>query len=410
MTVDSSFGARLKAIRVQRGLSQAALADGKISTGYLSRLESGARPPTERVLAHLAQRLDVDRSTLLDAPPGGADGASPLTQALSIAASAESDEAVEGLVDVLAEAADEDALLRWQALWLIARYRERQGERAAEQTCLESLSALADESGLPTLQCRSRTQLARCLRSTGQVGRALDLALSAYRVAQQNELSSQDTGRALLVLVSTEVEFGRLAEAMEHVRDLVSLVAGRTDTLRVEALWSAATVCSRQGDDEAVDAYLKQAMAALDSYVAPVLWVRLRLAAASLYLQSKPPRTEAASACLTEAEAALPIVGTPVQEQELLVLQAHLAFAEGRYEDARAAYGGVDFDALVLAYRDRIRLETLDSLLLIVEGHQEQGRAQLKRLGEEARRALNLDLAADIWLLLAESLENSLSR
>lgn len=408
MTVDASFGARLRTLRLHRGFSQAALADGEISTGYLSRLESGARQPTERVVAHLAQRLGVDPAALLEAPSGGAEGASPLTRALSMAISA--DEAVEELIRVLAGAGEEDPLLRWQALWLIAGYRRRRGERAEEQASLEQLSEIADEVGLPELQCRSRTQLARCLRSTGEATRALELAVSAYEVAKQAALSPHDTGSALLALISTEVETGRLPDALDHVKYLVALVADRTDTLRVEALWSAATVCSRHGDDEAVDGYLKQAMAVLDSQVDPVLRVRLSLAAASLYLQAKPARTEAARACLAEAQAALPIVGTPVQEQELLVLQAHLAFEEGRYEDARTAYGEVDFEELVLAYRDRIRLQTLDGLLLIAEGHQERGRAQLKQLGEEARQASNLDLAADIWLLLAETLENTISR
>ena len=55
MATESPFGLRLKALRQQQGLSQAALAGNEISTGYLSRLESGARNPTERVIAYLAQ-------------------------------------------------------------------------------------------------------------------------------------------------------------------------------------------------------------------------------------------------------------------------------------------------------------------------------------------------------------------
>ncbi|GAA2244513.1 helix-turn-helix domain-containing protein [Streptomyces indiaensis] len=402
MTEESSFGARLKALRLQRGLSQAALAGDEISTGYLSRLESGARQPTDRVITYLAKRLEVDRSAF-DALPGG----SSLAQGLGIATSSDTDEAVEDLIAVLATAQDEDPLLRWQALWLIARYWQRRGERTEEQACLEELAEVADELELPALQCRSRTQLARCLRSTGQVARALELAVQAYHEAQEAGLSTSDTGTALLALVSVEAEAGRLPDARAHAQELVELVAGRTDTLRVEALWSAATVSSRYGDDESAHAYLTQAMQALDSRVDPVLWARLRLAAASLYLQSRPALTEPARKCLTEAETALALVGTPVQQQELLVLQAHLAFEEGRYEDARAAHDRLDLDTLVLTYRDRIRLQTLDSLLMIVEGHQAQGLAQLKELGEEARRTSYLDLAAEIWRVLAETLENT---
>ncbi|MFF5707272.1 helix-turn-helix domain-containing protein [Streptomyces sp. NPDC012794] len=408
MTDESSFGARLKALRLQRGLSQASLAGGEISTGYLSRLESGARQPTERVITYLAEQLGVDRRAFDALPTATATpGGGPLAQALSIAVSSDSDESVEQLIDVLAASGAEDPLLRWQALWVIAGYRSRHGERAEEQACLEELAEVAEELSLPALRCRSGTQLARCLRSVGQIARALELAENAYRVAKDAGLSVSDTGTALLALVSAEAESGRLTEARAHARELVELVAGGPDALRAEALWSAATVCSRQGDDEAVHAYLEQAMRALDSRVDPILWARLRLAAASLYLQSRPALTERARTCLTQAEAALSLIGTPVQQQELLVLQAHLAFEEGRYADARAAHGRLDSDNLRLTYRDRIRLQTLDSLLLIVEGRREEGRTRLKQLGEEARRASNMDLAAEIWRLLAETLENA---
>jgi transcriptional regulator with XRE-family HTH domain len=402
MTEESSFGLRLKAMRQRQGLSQAELAGDEISTGYLSRLESGARQPTERVIAYLAKRLGVDRSAF-DAP----QSSNSLTQALSIAATTDNDAAAEDLIEVLATIQDEDPLLRWQALWLIVKYWQRHGDRAEEQACLEELAKVADRLEIPALQCRAKTQLARCLRATGQVAEALALAVSTYQAAKKAELSVSDTGNALLALVSAEAEAGRLPDARAHAQELVELVADRTDTLRAEALWSAATVSSRQGDDETAREFLRQAMQTLDSRADLVLWARLRLAAASLYLQSRPALTVPARECLEEAEKALLFVGTPVQEQELLTLQAHLAFEEGRFEDARAAHDRLDLDQLMLTYRDRIRLQTLDSLLLIVEGHQEQGLTQLKQLGEDARRASNLDLAAEIWRVLAETLENA---
>ncbi|WP_309051959.1 helix-turn-helix transcriptional regulator, partial [Streptomyces sp.] len=48
MLEQPAFGRRLKRLRRERGISQATLAGGGMSTGYLSRLESGARNPTER--------------------------------------------------------------------------------------------------------------------------------------------------------------------------------------------------------------------------------------------------------------------------------------------------------------------------------------------------------------------------
>ncbi|REK84550.1 XRE family transcriptional regulator [Streptomyces inhibens] len=402
MPVETPFGARLKALRQKRGLSQAALAGNDISTGYLSRLESGARQPTERVITYLAGRLGVDRSALFSPYTS-----SSLSEAVSVAVSTDSDDAVEAVVTALASAQGDDPLVRWQALWLVAQFRRRRGEHAEERTSLEEAIRIADGLALTALQCRSRTELARCLRATGDVTEALELAVAAYELARESGVSVSDTSKALLTLVSAEAEAGRLPDARAHVDELVALVANHSDALRTEALWAAATVRSRQGDDDGALAFIQQAMDSLDSRVDLVLWARLRLAAASLYLQARPTLTKPAHACLAEAERALSLVGTPVQQQELLTLQARLAFADGHVAGARDVLDRLDFERLALSYRDRVQLQLLESLLLIEEGHREQGLSRLKRLGEEAHRDSNMNLAAQVWRVLAEALEQS---
>jgi transcriptional regulator with XRE-family HTH domain len=402
MTDGTSFGPRLRTLRQERGLSQVALAGEEISTGYLSRLESGARQPTERVIVYLADRLGVDRSAF-ESPPT----TNSLTQAMSIAGSSDDDDAVEELITALAESPDADAFVRWQALWTISQYHRRRGERDQEEECLVQLTGIADDLGLATLQVRSRTQLARCIRSTGAISRALGLAESALRMAKDAGLATSERASALLVLVSVEAESGRLPDARAHADELVTLAADAPSVVRTEALWSAATVRSRLGEREKAQELLRQAMDTLDSHDSPLLWARLRLAAASLYLQSRPPLVGAAHASLTEAQSVLTLIGTPLQQQEMLVLQAHLAHAEGRLTDARHTLDRINMANVVLTYRDRIRLSTLDSLLLIAEGKQDQGLRQLKELAEDSHQQSNLDLAAEIWRILAEELEKS---
>ncbi|MGK5543237.1 helix-turn-helix domain-containing protein [Streptomyces sp. URMC 127] len=396
------FGQRLRELRRMRGLSQAALAGDGISTGYLSRLESGARPPTERAVTYLAKRLDVDLSAF-DVPPSGTS----LAQALSIAASAECEEAMDALVVCLDRPDSTDPVLRWQALWMVARRWNKLGEKAQELVCLEELSRIADELDLPELRCRAWVSLARCLRSTGEVNRAIKVASRAVRIAKDSRLSVSDTGAALMVLVSAEAEEGRLPDARAHVDELVALVGDRSGTLKAEALWSAATVRFRQGDQQSAKEHLERAIDGLDSYSDLTLWIRLRLAAASLSLQSTPPQTGVAADRLKEAESALAFAGTPLLAQELLTLKAHLAFEERRFTDARALLDELQQDELLLTYRDRIRLGVLDGRLLITEGQLKNGLQQLKELGEEARRACNVDLSAEIWRILAEALEHT---
>ncbi|MEU3891864.1 helix-turn-helix domain-containing protein [Streptomyces sp. NPDC029041] len=397
MVEQPAFGRRLKELRTERGLSQAALAGDDMSTGYLSRLESGARQPTARVIAYLAERLQVDPCEF-DVPSVGS-----VAEALALATSADGDEALQKLAAALELSPAVDPTLRWQALWLLADAHARRGARQEESVLLEELVRTSEELMLPELQCRARTQLARCLRTLGDIPRALKAGQEACRLAYDHKLPVQDTGAALLTLVSVEAEAGRLSDARAHADDLVELVAERNGTLRAEALWAAATVTFRQGDSATARERLEQALAELDSRLDLVLWMRLRLAAASLYLQASPRQLDECRRRLDEAEPALSLVGTPVHQQEMLTLRVHLAFEEGRYADARAAHDELVLDELRLTYRDRIRLDVLHNRLLILEGQAQQGAQQLRELAERAQQTSNIDLAAEIWRTLAET-------
>ncbi|MDX2542799.1 helix-turn-helix domain-containing protein [Streptomyces sp. WI04-05B] len=398
MVEQPAFGRRLREMRKERGLSQAAVAGDNMSTGYLSRLESGARQPTARAVAYLAERFQVDPAEF-DEPSVGS-----VAEALALATSSDGgDEALQKLAAALEQSPAVDPTLRWQVLWLLAGAAAGRGARAEEAGLREELVRTAEELMIPELQCRARAQFARCLRSLGEIPRALEAAQEASRLAHDHKLSVQDTGTALLTLVSVEAEAGRLYDARAHADDLLALVAERTDTLRAEALWAAATVSFRQGDSTAARQRLEQAIGEFDSRQDLVLWMRLRLAAASLYLQVTPRLLDECRHRLDEAEPALALVGTPVLRQEMLTLRVHLAFEDGRYEDARAAHDELVLDELRLTYRDRIRLDMLHSRLLIQEGHTRQGTAQLRELAERAQQTSNIDLAAEIWRTLAET-------
>ncbi|WP_249416682.1 helix-turn-helix domain-containing protein [Streptomyces sp. TS71-3] len=396
MVEQPAFGRRLRELRTERGLSQAAVAGDNMSTGYLSRLESGARQPTARAVAYLAERLQVDASEF-DAPSVGS-----VAEALALATSADDGGTLEKLAAALKQSPAVDPTLRWQALWLLSRAAAGRGERRQEAEYLDELVRTSEELMLPELQCRSRAQLARCLRSLGEIPGALRAGREACLLAHDHKLSVQDTGAALLTLVSVEAEAGRLSDARAHADDLLAVVAEQTGTLRAEALWSAATVSFRQGDPATARDLLEQALEEFDSRLDLVLWMRLRLAAASLYLQVRPRRLDECRRRLDEAEPVLGLVGTPVLRQEMLTLRVHLAFEERRYADARAAYDELVLDELRLTYRDRIRLDMLHNRLLIEEGHARQGVQRLRELAEQVQQTSNIDLAAEIWRALAE--------
>ena len=54
-----SIGQRLRRLRQERGLSQRELSEPGISYAYVSRIEAGARNPSEKALRALAPKLGV---------------------------------------------------------------------------------------------------------------------------------------------------------------------------------------------------------------------------------------------------------------------------------------------------------------------------------------------------------------
>src|SRR5438093_10272989 len=57
--VTEGVGARLKRLRLQRGLSQRDLSSPGVSYAYISRIEAGARTPSVKALRKLSQKLGV---------------------------------------------------------------------------------------------------------------------------------------------------------------------------------------------------------------------------------------------------------------------------------------------------------------------------------------------------------------
>jgi transcriptional regulator with XRE-family HTH domain len=399
------FGRQLRRLRLERGLSQAAVVGEGMSTGYLSRLESGERRPTARVVGYLAQQLGVDVSALTEPRTGGC-----LSHALAAATSAPpgTDSATDLLRAVRDDACDDPAG-RWQALWLLGRISNRHGDYEQERGHLLELIDLSDLIGAPELRVRSHVRYARCLCALGDMRAAEPPAATALAVAHGAHLPAPDTLAALMALISVETELGRLDSADRHVREMErDLLPAAAPSQAAEALWTASVVSDRQGDHATAQSRLEAALGLLQGRDGVALWTRLRTAASAAALQMSPPRVEAAERWLGEAEIILELLGTPLQLQELQALRAHLAFHTGRLDDARALCQGLlSLGELRLPHGDRVRLAVLEGRLMIMDGRTEQGIAALRRLGEQAAEARNLDLATHVWQSLATTLADA---
>lgn len=392
------FGRRLRQLRTERGLTLSALAGEGMSTGYLSRLESGARQPTERAIAHLAAQLGVSPAELAEST------GTSLAQSMTLATGLTGDEAGETLTAALKASDGEDPLLRWQALWRVADWRRRRQEFAEQRVCLEELVTLGASIGLPELQARALADLARCLRSLGEIGDAVDTATHAYDLARGKDLPSHVVTSALLALVSVLVEAGRLPEAGRYGDELLAEVEGTSGTRWAEALWTVASLRSQQGDTATATELMDQAIRGLDGRDDLTLWMGLRISATRLDLRQDPPRVDSARRRLAEVEAAMPFAGTRATEQLLLTMRARIAFHDGHNADALALLDQLEGFNDMLSYHDRIRSNILRDRILLAQGKREEAIADLRALAAETEASGNMGLTAEIWRLVADSL------
>jgi transcriptional regulator with XRE-family HTH domain len=70
MRADARAGERIKALRLERGLSQRDLSAPGMSYAYLSRIEAGERTPSLSALIELAERLDTSALYLASGKTG----------------------------------------------------------------------------------------------------------------------------------------------------------------------------------------------------------------------------------------------------------------------------------------------------------------------------------------------------
>ncbi|MET7419244.1 helix-turn-helix transcriptional regulator [Dactylosporangium sp. NPDC005555] len=158
MTDDEPLGARIKRLRLDRGLTQRDLAEPRYTRAFLAAIEAGVRVPADETLAHIAGALGVDPGDLRHGRPADAAGT---------------------LSDVLAEARRE-----------LSRGRTAEAAEKASSVALR-----ARRYALPELQCRAVHLAGDVALHTGDVGAAIE----QYRTAKTLLGDDEVTLRAAVV-------------------------------------------------------------------------------------------------------------------------------------------------------------------------------------------------------------------
>ncbi len=321
-------GARLKRLRLDRGLSQRDLSSPGVSYAYISRIEAGARTPSVKALRKLAQKLnvsveyletgrdarDVDERELrladaeLDLRLGddiaGAEEriAAVLDEALAAGDPASADRARVALGLAAARRGDHlEAVERLEAALGSGRNvapphtkpelyvtlgRSYVALGAADRAvalfgrCLSNVIEAVPEDS--SARARYAALLSFALRDAGEPERAAAVLRDALaRVDEQDDPYSR--ARAYRLVARSSAKAGRWTDALEYVRNASALLRAADDDLTLaRAYLLAARIELREGDAAAARRQLELAHGLFAASPAPSDEAALRISESRL--------------------------------------------------------------------------------------------------------------------------------
>ncbi|RYP88003.1 helix-turn-helix domain-containing protein [Nocardioides guangzhouensis] len=300
----AELGRRLRAVRLSRGMTQSDVAGSGMSIAYVSRMESGQRRPTVKVLDEIAHRLEVSVEELLGQPaPREVD---EIRLTLDYAElSLESGEPLEAATRVgealgRLESAPVDGL-DVRARFLNARAHEALGHTDDAIEELESLVAGGAVSGL--MRVKAGIALSRVYRESGDLGRAIDTGEHVLAELTESGLDSSDEAVQLAVTIAAAYfERGDSGHAVRICRAAIAKAEELgSPTARASAYWNASAMQARRGDIGNAAPLAERALALLSEGQDSRNLARLRTELGRLQLALDPPAVEQARENLEKA-------------------------------------------------------------------------------------------------------------
>lgn len=287
---DASFGGRLRDARVAAGLTQAELGAPKFSRSYVSLLESGSRQPTREVVAHVAERLQLDPGAIEEWIASGQDEGAVELAALQVesvfrlAAHSRSDarELIRGLERADMEANSPLAEMRSSLHSLF------QDSRVPLPESLQSLGALMDHRAVrssPRLYGYVLEQRCYLLRLGGRLVDAIAVAEEGLSWLQSSEGGEPFALSAYIPWVSSLAELGRDDEAVRLIPELRDALDAAPAGIAVgNGRWALGNLCMMAGDGAAGVAEHDRAGQLISPDRHLRQWARLQRASAAMRL------------------------------------------------------------------------------------------------------------------------------
>jgi transcriptional regulator with XRE-family HTH domain len=303
----STLGQRLRALRIERGLSQADLAGDLVSPSYVSLIESGRRSPEREVLDGLARRLGCSPVYLESgvAPEEINEQRLRLQFANIARANGELDQARE-LYTALVHAAPGE--IRTEAQWGLAQTYEALGQLDAALTELDALTE-ASRSGEPGAPGLLIVMISRCrvYRRAGDFARSIEVGETA--LAEIRALGLDGTEDAIAVASALAGSYQSRGDMFSAQRLAAQVIqqAERLGSRQAQgnAYWGACTIAASRGELTLALDLAARALGLLAESAGVRSLAAMRINCAWMLLRSEPPRLAEADAMLSRAHEAL---------------------------------------------------------------------------------------------------------
>ncbi len=332
-----TVGARLKRLRLQRGLSQRDLSSPGVSYAYISRIEAGARTPSVKALRKLSQKLGVTAEYL----ETGKDIRDVDDRELRLADAelelrlAENTVAVEQKLEAIFKEADAagdatSAIRARIALGLAA------AQRGSHLEAVEQLeNATRDEHAPPPhLRPDLYTSLGQSYAALGAPDRAVQLFERCLK--QVDEGTPDDVAayiRYATFLSYALTDAGDYEHAGDVVQEALSRAGDQTDPYtRVRLYWSLARLSGIAGRSAEALEYIRSAIALLKATDDSLALARAYLLAAGIEIRRGA--TTDAKGHLELAERLQGSIPEPLDLGMLRIGESRVAALEGDAETA----------------------------------------------------------------------------
>ncbi|WP_045732163.1 helix-turn-helix domain-containing protein [Pseudarthrobacter chlorophenolicus] len=393
----NGFGEKLRAERLERGLTQAELGKDLYSPSYISLLETGRREPTAEVIEELARRLELAPKALeaWSQPISVSDAEYVLAglyarQAWDLRdyplAASHAATAAQIALD------GRNTSAWWNMTYMQAECLMKQGNLQECQRIIKHLleHPMATES--VGLGIRARQMLAAVSHGLGQLSVAVDEAKEAVKLCAQLPKGSTLIIGAHRALIGALAESGRLDEAWKYCQDMNDHVDEHSmSQLAGEVAWVIGNVAFMRHDYQEGIKHHERAARLLSPANDIELWARFNKASAAVRLSSGIVEPETLSS-IERAELALSIVGGNKSDQlEVAFIRARWLYLTGDIVAAVEKLREIHGERASLAKHTAGEVSLLLGKSLKAAGESEEALIHL----QEAQKAFSAAGAAD---------------